>query len=90
LGKGFDPPVDLAALGAEGISFRCGYDNPRPDKVGFGIGDQEMCVMLGFADTGLLFDGQVQKTTSLEKQANGSYSGTGDCQVIAKPHAVTE
>jgi hypothetical protein len=56
-GKKFSPPVSLR--GAEGLRFTCGYDNPRDRSVGWGIGDQEMCVMLGFAEAGALVDASV-------------------------------
>src|SRR5260221_710794 len=44
-GTPITPPVDLAALGARGLRLTCGFDNPRAVPVGWGIGDQEMCVM---------------------------------------------
>jgi len=47
-GKTFDPPIDVAAAGASGLSLTCAFDNPRDVAVCWGIGDQEMCVMLGF------------------------------------------
>jgi hypothetical protein len=87
LGRRFDPPVDLAASGATGLSFACGYDNPRDATVGFGIGDQEMCVMLGFAESGLLFDGTVSETSELTRGADGVTRGSGPCRVVGVPDA---
>src|SRR5258706_15701180 len=43
-GHAIDPPIDLAAAGAKGVRLTCGYNNPRNAPVGWGIGDQEMCV----------------------------------------------
>jgi hypothetical protein len=54
-GAGFPEPIDLT--GAEGFSFTCGYDNWTDKQIGWGIGDQEMCVMLGLADSAVLMDG---------------------------------
>ena len=54
-GQGYPQPVDLTD--AEGFSFTCGYDNWTDKQIGWGIGDQEMCVMLGLADSAVLMDG---------------------------------
>lgn len=54
-GAGFSEPVDLT--GAEGFTFTCGFDNWTDKQIGWGIGDQEMCVMLGLADSAVLMDG---------------------------------
>jgi hypothetical protein len=54
-GAGFPEPIDLT--GAEGFRFTCGYDNWTDKQIGWGIGDQEMCVMLGLADSAVLMDG---------------------------------
>lgn len=55
-GAPFAEPIDLT--GAEGFHFTCGFDNWTDMNVGWGIGDQEMCVMLGLADSAVLMDGQ--------------------------------
>ena len=51
-GGAYDPPVDLT--GATGLRFTCGYDNWTNFDVGWGVGDQEMCVMLGLADSAVM------------------------------------
>ncbi len=56
-GRTFDPPLDISDI--NGFSFTCGYDNWRDVSIGWGIGDQEMCVMLGLADTNRLIDASV-------------------------------
>ncbi len=56
-GKMHLPAIEMK--GATGLRFSCGYNNPRDENVGFGIGDQEMCVMLGFMDAGAIIDGSV-------------------------------
>ncbi len=55
LGGTLDPPVDVT--GATHLRMTCGWDNPRDESVGFGIGDQEMCVMLAFTDSDWKLDG---------------------------------
>jgi hypothetical protein len=57
-GQAFDPPIDLT--GGNGFRFTCGYDNWRDRTIGWGVGDQEMCVMLGLADSAMLMDAGVQ------------------------------
>jgi hypothetical protein len=79
-GKPFDPPISMR--GSKGFRFTCGFDNPRDKEVGWGIGDQEMCVMLGFARSEYLFDASVQKGAAAG-QKNGTFEYSGDCGVIA-------
>jgi len=81
LGRTFAEPVDLGALDATGMRFSCTHDNPTNAQVGFGIGDQEMCVMLGFAETELSFDGAVSLTTATETLADGTVLNRGVCGV---------
>ena len=49
LGGPIDPPFDMT--GSTRLRMTCKFDNPGDDTVGYGIGDQEMCVMLGFTDS---------------------------------------
>jgi len=81
-GKAFDPPIDLT--GADGFRFTCGYDNWRDQTVGWGIGDQEMCVLLGLADSAMLMDGTVP-TGSIVGEQDGVVMNEGGCQVIGLP-----
>jgi hypothetical protein len=76
-GKAFDPPIDLSE--ATGLTFTCGYNNPRDVSVGWGIGDQEMCVMLGFAASPIAFDVSVEKNEVLGPDENGIVQNTGAC-----------
>jgi len=78
-GRVFDPPIDLT--GAKGLTFRCGYNNPRDEMVGQGIGDQEMCVLLGFAETPLAMDGRAENNTSAGPDAEGVYQNTSNCEM---------
>jgi hypothetical protein len=54
-GAPFPDPIDLT--GANGFTFTCGFDNWTDKNIGWGIGDQEMCVILGLADSRVLMDG---------------------------------
>lgn len=86
-GTPIDPPVDLAALGARGLRLTCGYDNPRPAEVGWGIGDQEMCVIALQAVTDIGWAGDVLDGTSMKSgvSADGEVQHTGPCSVTAFP-----
>jgi len=79
-GRVFDPPVDLS--GAKGLTFRCGYNNPRDDTVGHGIGDQEMCILLGFAETPLAMDGRAESNTVVGPDEEGVLQNTSSCNMI--------
>jgi hypothetical protein len=46
LGDTVSPPFQVR--GAESLRMTCGYENNRADTVGYGIGDQEMCVFLSY------------------------------------------
>jgi hypothetical protein len=85
LGATLTEPFDVAATGATGLSFECGYYNPRTEQVGWGIGDQEMCVMLGFAETALAFDGEVATSDAVSAGVDGVVRGTGRCSVAGTP-----
>jgi hypothetical protein len=83
-GKTFFPPIDVSGAGATGFSFGCGFDNPRAQEVGWGIGDQEMCVMLGFAETTMAFDASVG-TGSVVGMDGNIVLNSGPCQVVGIP-----
>ncbi len=96
-GRVFDPPIDLT--GAHGFRFTCGYDNPRDVSVGWGIGDQEMCVMLGFAESPIAFDGSVKEGAVVAPGTGGdsgfapapeTVQNEGPCDVLGYPFAQTK
>lgn len=78
-GKAFDPPIDFS--GATGVQFTCGYNNWRDVDIGWGIGDQEMCVMLGLADSRVLMDAAVQNNRLVGVE-NGMNINRGTCGVL--------
>lgn len=83
-GQSFDPPIDFT--GATGLRFSCGWNNPRDEEVGWGIGDQEMCVMLGLVDADALFDAAVTEgDTAAGTDAEGRSLREGPCQVTMIP-----
>ena len=81
-GQSYDPPVDLD--GADGLRFTCGYFNPTTETVGWGIGDQEMCVMLALVESDLMVEGLVQETVETE-EAHGMILNEGRCFAAGFP-----
>jgi hypothetical protein len=79
-GRAYDPPVDLSA--ADGLSFACQYVNPRADAVKWGFGDQEMCEMLGFADSTTAFESRVPDANAAGTDGDVQLF-TGTCGTIA-------
>ncbi|HEY4177352.1 MAG TPA: hypothetical protein VGM90_10985 [Kofleriaceae bacterium] len=49
LGKAIDPPFDMT--GYTKLRISCDFNSSRDAVVGWGVGDQEMCVFLAFSDS---------------------------------------
>ena len=81
-GRGFDPPLQFGD--ATGVRFTCGYRNPTESEVGWGIGDQEMCVMLGLMEANTLVDATVGETSDVVMEG-GIEMHSGGCNVIGVP-----
>ncbi len=84
-GQVFDPPIDLTD--ASGLKFTCGYNNWTNSNVGWGIGDQEMCVMLGLADGRALIDANVSGDSKVVGVDGGVVMNEGPCTILAAPIA---
>jgi len=86
-GHAIDPPFDLAAVGATGLRFTCGFDNPRAVPVGWGIGDQEMCVMALQAVTDIGYLGEVEdgQGAQIGVTSTGEVQSRGPCSMTAFP-----
>jgi hypothetical protein len=67
--------------GATGIRMTCGYDNPRDEVVGWGVGDQEMCITFGFTDSDRLWAGDVFGSQKVGEEG-GTHFFEGGCLVI--------
>jgi hypothetical protein len=91
-GRRLDPPVVLSARdGPRGFRFSCDYRNPTSREVGYGYGDGEMCMMLGFADSPLLFNAGVSEgDTVVETTADGLEIHSAPCSVTPVPRKVTQ
>jgi hypothetical protein len=86
-GRAFDPPIDLS--GDDGLAFGCDFDNPRPDTVQWGFGDQEMCELLGFSGSPLAWEGQITSVHA-DSTASDMPTFTGVCSVIAFEYDFTK
>lgn len=63
LGETFDPPIDLDLAGS--LSFTCGYNNWYDQELTWGIGINEMCVVLGLGLSNRVLVGGVEFGASL-------------------------
>jgi hypothetical protein len=82
LGHRLDPPYDLA--GADGLRFGCQFTNSTDRELRWGIGDHEMCILLGFARSELIMAGGVMNAADHEytgEGEDGAAEHEGDCTV---------
>ena len=86
-GIAIDPPLDLAAAGATGLRYTCGFDNPTSDVVRWGIGDQEMCVIALQADTDMGWQGDVGRGNGsmVGVEPDGEILHEGPCSMFGVP-----
>lgn len=83
-GRVYDPPVPLGDV--QGLRYTCGYDNWRDVNVGWGVGDQEMCVMLGLAESKVMFDATVTGgTVAVGTTEDGALEYEGPCGIFIVP-----
>jgi hypothetical protein len=75
-GRRFDPPIDLS--GSKGLTFSCIYKNESNKKIKWGIGDREMCDMLGFVESPASLIGYVDGG-KIQQLDDGTYLHEGDC-----------
>jgi len=80
----FDPPIDMRD--ADGLTFRCGYNNPTDEVVKWGIGDQEMCEALGFMESSMAFTAGPNENSVLGViNGDGVVWNEGACRVTGFP-----
>jgi hypothetical protein len=84
-GRTFEEPISLGEIGAHGFRFLCGYNNTTDDNVGWGIGDQEMCVMLGFAESVVRYDLTIAQTDETGVNPEGTHTRSGPCSIVPIP-----
>lgn len=83
LGGTLDPPFHLA--GATGMRFGCVFDNPRDEAVGWGNGDQEMCMLLAFVDGTARWAGIVDGESTQTGTDGDIMDYEGPCTVYPLP-----
>src|SRR5262249_44789650 len=79
-GRSYDPPYSITD--ATGLSFGCDFSNPRGDYVHYGLGDQEMCEMLGFAASEMAFQADAQSSEPAGEEG-ATQLFTGPCTALA-------
>jgi hypothetical protein len=82
-GVSLAPAVDVT--GATGLRMTCGYDNPRDVPVQYGLGDQEMCVMLGFTDANFKLAGGSNGDSTAVAATDGIDTFEAPCQELGFP-----
>lgn len=87
MGRSFDPPIAFDGLGA--MEFWCGYDNPHDETLSWGVGINEMCVFLGFANTSHVLIAGVEPggTEQTFVDEEGTHITTGFCDSVAIPRS---
>jgi hypothetical protein len=68
------PAVDVS--GARALRLTCVFDNPRSATVGYGIGDQEMCIWFGFTDSPYQWAGRAPRSVAPMVQREQRDGGT--------------
>jgi hypothetical protein len=80
LGGTLEPAVEVR--GASKLRISCEYNNTRDATVGYGIGDQEMCVVLIYADTERQAGGAALSNTSTQ-DIDGEHVTGANCLSLA-------
>ncbi|MBA3453714.1 MAG: hypothetical protein H0T42_11535 [Deltaproteobacteria bacterium] len=83
LGGPIDPLFDMT--GYTKLRMSCDFFNPRSQVVGWGVGDQEMCVFLAFSDSTYNWGGGVNEQGPPENplMVGNTMTFTNGCQVFA-------
>ncbi|MSP70636.1 MAG: hypothetical protein EXR76_00315 [Myxococcales bacterium] len=91
-GASFDPPLSLKDAGATGLRFSCSYRNPTSRSISYGLAEGEMCMMLGFAELGVLLDAGVESgSAGVESGGSGDRQlFEGPCRVLPLPKKPTQ
>ena len=82
LGQVFDPPFEA---NNSGFVFTCGYDNWHSQPLEWGIGINEMCVVLMLVEAEAIFVSTVTQTQGLVEIVDGVPVVEGVCTQVAAP-----
>jgi hypothetical protein len=81
-GLAFDPPFDVT--GALGLRFSCEYANDTANTLHWGW-SEEMCMMLGYAQTTVAFDAGVLNATQGASDGSMNVFNSDKCTITAAP-----
>ncbi len=79
-GRNYDPPY--AITDAKGLAYGCDFTNPRDEYITYGLGDQEMCELLGFAESDYAFESASHEANSAGKDG-ATQLFTSPCDTLA-------
>jgi hypothetical protein len=84
LGGRIDPVFDLT--GYAKVRLTCDFYNPRAQVVGWGVGDQEMCVFLAFTDSTYHFGGGVLEEGAPQRpmMVGNTMTYENDCVIFSQ------
>lgn len=77
-------PTPVSVAGATGIRVRCAYDNPGPETVGWGFGDQEMCGLGFYTDSPLRLAASIEEN-EYDGKSGGVHDNHGPCRFLSVP-----
>lgn len=83
MGGPISPAFDMT--GYQKLRMSCDFYNPRSQVVGWGIGDQEMCVFLAFSDSTFNFGGGVNTRVAPdnEQRVGNTMTYSNLCELFA-------
>jgi hypothetical protein len=79
-GETLDPL--FAMDGDTRLRVTCGYENPRSTRVGYGVGDQEMCVFLAYIDAPIKIAGTALNNEALGPDSEGIFQNNSPCAAV--------
>jgi len=82
LGKVFDPPIETTT---SSFTFTCGYDNWHSQPLEWGIGINEMCVVLMLVEADAIIVGTAVRTSGLTEIVDGVPIVEGQCATVTAP-----
>lgn len=87
LGQVLDPPQGVGPLAT--LRFSCGYDNPYPQALEWGIGINEMCLFLGLVTgPGIIAGGVNLGDSEIVAEDDGVLQVEGRCGLFTAPRGL--
>jgi hypothetical protein len=84
-GMAIVPPIDMT--GATGLRMTCGYANETDRTIGWGFGDEEMCEMLGLAESDTLVDAGAREGNMVVGMDGSTVLNEAACGALGIPRS---